>query len=215
MYHTETTLHQITEEELLTAFLPKQNVNELLREYPSLYHILWHASEAQLQGMPGMGREKIKKIQYLREVVTRVQQERTAPMKRIRGSADVIRSFRFLQDRQQEEVWALLLDTKHHILQKRQITIGTVNTCMSAPREFFHAAVQQLAAAVIAVHNHPSGDSSPSTEDTAVTKRLLQIGALLDIPLLDHVIIGKHGCYSFRESMDQVWKEGRYDERRQ
>ena len=61
MYHTETTLHQITEEELLTAFLPKQNVNELLREYPSLYHILWHASEAQLQGMPGMGREKIKK----------------------------------------------------------------------------------------------------------------------------------------------------------
>ena len=206
MKHTPTPPCQLTEEDLLAAFLPKDSASQLLQEYQSLYHILLHTSEAQLQSVPGIGRNKVKKINCLREVINRVQEERIQPIENIDGSSDVIQYFQFLEDRQQEELWALLLDTKHHILQKKQITIGTANTSLAAPREVFHAAVQQMASAVIAVHCHPSGDSSPSRQDTAVTKRLLEAGSLMDIPLLDHIIIGKYGSYSFRESMGTLWE---------
>lgn len=207
MHHTNTTRHPLTEKELLAAFLPKSCANQLLREYQSLYHILLHTSEAQLQAVPGVGRKNAKQITYLREVITRVQEERTKPLASITCLSEVIQCFQFLADRQQEELWALLLDAKNHILQKKQITIGTVDASLVTPREVFHAAVQQMAAAVIVIHNHPSGDSSPSKQDTTMTKRLLEAGTLMDIQLLDHIIIGKYDCYSFRKAMSELWKE--------
>ncbi|WP_427112738.1 JAB domain-containing protein [Megasphaera sueciensis] len=207
MRHTNTTRHPLTEKELLATFLPKSCVNQLLREYQSLYHILLHTSEAQLQAVPGVGRRNAKRIRCLQEVITKVQEERTKPIASITCLSEAIQCFQFLADRQQEELWALLLDAKNHILRKKQITIGTVNASLATPREVFHAAVQQMAAAVIVIHNHPSGDSSPSTQDTAMTKRLLEAGTLMNIQLLDHIIIGKYDCYSFRKAMNELWKE--------
>jgi len=207
MRHTNTTRHPLTEKELLAAFLSKSCANQLLREYQSLYHILLHTSEAQLQAVPSIGRKNARKIKYLQEVITRVEEERTKPIASITCLSEVIQSFQFLADRQQEEFWALLLDAKNHILQKKQITIGTVDASLVTPREVFHAAVQQMASSVIAIHCHPSGDSSPSKQDTTMTKRLLEAGVLMDIPLLDHIIIGKYDCYSFRKAMSELWKE--------
>jgi DNA repair protein RadC len=207
MHHTNTTRHPLTEKELLATFLPKSCVNQLLREYQNLYHILLHTSEAQLQAVPSIGRKNARKIKYLQEVITRVEEERTKPITSITCLSEVIQSFQFLADRQQEEFWALLLDAKNHILQKKQITIGTVDASLVTPREVFHAAVQQMASSVIAIHCHPSGDSSPSKQDTTMTKRLLEAGVLMDIPLLDHIIIGKYDCYSFRKAMSELWKE--------
>jgi len=207
MRHTNTTRHPLTEKELLAAFLPKSCANQLLREYQSLYHILLHTSETQLQAVPSIGRKNARKIKYLQEVITRVEAERTKPIASITCLSEVIQSFQFLADRQQEEFWALLLDAKNHILQKKQITIGTVDASLVTPREVFHAAVQQMASSVIAIHCHPSGDSSPSKQDTTMTKRLLEAGVLMDIPLLDHIIIGKYDCYSFRKAMSELWKE--------
>ena len=207
MHHTNTTRHPLTEKELLVTFLPKSCVNQLLREYQNLYHILLHTSEAQLQAVHGIGRKNARKITYLQEVITKVEEERTKPIASITCLSEVIQSFQFLADRQQEEFWALLLDAKNHILQKKQITIGTVDASLVTSREVFHAAVQQMASSVIAIHCHPSGDSSPSKQDTTMTKRLLEAGVLMDIPLLDHIIIGKYDCYSFRKAMSELWKE--------
>ena len=102
----------------------------------------------------------------------------------------------------------LLLNTKNHIIQARQVSLGSINASIVFPREVFHAAVQSMAAAVIIVHNHPSGEASPSREDLAVTKVMIQAGKIMSIPLLDHVIIAKRGSLSMKENNASMWEEG-------
>jgi DNA repair protein RadC len=79
------------------------------------------------------------------------------------------------------------------------VHIGTVNMSVVGPREVFREAVRENAAALVVAHNHPSGDPSPSPEDIAVTRKLVEVGEILDIPLLDHVIVGDEHYYSMRE----------------
>ncbi len=98
-----------------------------------------------------------------------------------------------------EHFIALLLSTKNHVLAAPTISIGSLNASLVHPRELFRAAINNSAAAVILIHNHPSGDPSPSQEDIALTKRLLDAGRILDISVLDHVIIGDGKYVSFKE----------------
>ena len=100
----------------------------------------------------------------------------------------------------------LLLNTKNRIIKRQQITVGTVNASLVTPREVFHAAVQNLASSIIVVHNHPSGIASPSDDDKRVTEKLLNTGKILDIPILDHIIIAKHGSCSMKEAMTSLWE---------
>lgn len=102
---------------------------------------------------------------------------------------------------ERETFHVLALDGKHRLLSRHAVSTGTLTTSLVHPREVFRAAVREGAAAVIAVHNHPSGDPEPSTEDVEVTRRLLEAGQLLGIPLLDHVVIGDARCVSLRERM--------------
>ena len=100
---------------------------------------------------------------------------------------------------EQETFWSLLLDGKQRLKRLVPVTSGTLTASLVHPREVFRSAVREAAAALIVVHNHPSGDPEPSSEDLAVTERLRQAGAVLGIPLLDHVIVGD-GCFvSLRE----------------
>lgn len=89
-----------------------------------------------------------------------------------------------------EELRAILLDTKNRLIQVETVAVGSLNSAGVEPREVFKSAVRQSAAAVILTHNHPSGDPTPSRDDVALTKRLLQAGELLGIEVLDHVVIG-------------------------
>ena len=109
----------------------------------------------------------------------------------INGPGDVAEMFAYLRDERKEHICAVLLDTKNKVLKTTTIHIGTVSASVVGAREFFREAVREGASSVIAVHNHPSGDPSPSPEDYEVTKVLAEAGKLLDIPLLDHVIIGE------------------------
>jgi DNA repair protein RadC len=192
-------LKRLSEEELLSEFLSKESAGHLLREYRSIYQIMLHVPEMELD------RAKVKKIAYIREVISRIQEGRREEMKRIRGSKDVIEYFRFLEDKQQEEFWILLLNAKNKIIKSQQITIGTLTASLVAPRETYYPAIQARAAAIIAIHNHPSGVSAESKEDLAVTERLIKSGKILDIPLLDHVIIGRNGGSSMREKFGYLW----------
>jgi len=85
------------------------------------------------------------------------------------------------------------------LLRTAHVSTGTLSTSLVHPREVFAAALRESAAAIVVVHNHPSGDPEPSAQDVAVTQRLVQVGALLGVPLLDHVVVGGDRWVSLRE----------------
>lgn len=101
---------------------------------------------------------------------------------------------------EQEELRAVMLDTKNHVLEVVMVYRGTINSSAVRVAEVFKAAIRRNAAAIILAHNHPSGDPSPSSEDVAVTREIVEAGKLLGIELLDHLVIGSSGRWvSLRE----------------
>jgi DNA repair protein RadC len=98
-----------------------------------------------------------------------------------------------------EHFLAVLLSTKNHVLKTAVISVGSLNASIVHPRELFREAINARAAAVILVHNHPSGDPAPSPEDIALTRKLVEAGKLIDIPVLDHLILGDGKYISLKE----------------
>ena len=119
--------------------------------------------------------------------------------KKISNASDVYDELKEYRNKQQEYFLCIYLDGANHICQTRIITIGTLNQSLVHPREVFAPAVENRCASIIVAHNHPSGVLKPSREDILVTDRLKQSGKLLGIELLDHVIIGKSGYFSFKD----------------
>ncbi|MCZ2258072.1 RadC family protein [Sporosarcina sp. G11-34] len=99
----------------------------------------------------------------------------------------------------QEHFVVLYLNVKNEVLHKKTIFIGSLNSSIVHPREVYKEAVKHSAASIICVHNHPSGQPNPSTEDIEVTKRLAEAGSMMGVELLDHVIIGNHQFISLKE----------------
>lgn len=124
------------------------------------------------------------------------------PSKQIHGPEDAVRAINevlHLNDEAQEVFGAIFLCTKNNIIGLMELTRGSLNASVVHPREVFKAALLHNAASVIVFHNHPSGDPSPSREDLAVTQRLVKSGRLLDIPVLDHIIVGDNRFLSLKE----------------
>jgi DNA repair protein RadC len=122
---------------------------------------------------------------------------------KITGSNDAIafcqKHFsRLAADTTHEEFHIVTLDTKNKVIQSHQITVGTLDASLVHPREVFRAAIKDSAASVILVHNHPSGDPTPSREDIQVTDRLTESGKLLGIDVLDHIVLGRERAISIR-----------------
>lgn len=108
----------------------------------------------------------------------------------------------FVQDirrSDREHLIALILNTRSMVVAIDRVSVGTLSASLVHPREVFKPAILMNGAAVIVVHNHPSGDCSPSAEDKDATNRLLKAGQLLGIPLLDHIVVSAEGFYSFKE----------------
>ncbi len=106
---------------------------------------------------------------------------------------------RLAHDAVQEEFHVVTLDTKHKPIGTHQVTVGTLDASLVHPREVFRPAIRHAAAAVLLVHNHPSGDPKPSREDQLVTQQLTEAGKLLGIQVLDHIVVARNGCVSMRE----------------
>jgi DNA repair protein RadC len=106
---------------------------------------------------------------------------------------------RLAQEGAKEEFHVVLLDQKHHVIKTAQITVGLSNQSLAHPREVFRPAIQESASAVILVHNHPSGDPTPSQEDKTITKELKGAAEILRVRLLDHIILGKDRALSMAE----------------
>jgi DNA repair protein RadC len=101
---------------------------------------------------------------------------------------------------EQEEFVVVLLNNKNRVIRDVRASLGTLNTAPVHPRECFKEAIRESAASVIFLHNHPSGDPSPSRQDDAVTKRLREAGEIVGIPVLDHIIIGRDSFFSYADA---------------
>ena len=106
---------------------------------------------------------------------------------------------RLVHDGRQEEFHIVTLDTKNQVISSHQITVGTLDASLVHPREVFRAAIRDAASSILLVHNHPSGDPTPSKEDINVTRRLESVGELVGIDVLDHIILGNPHSVSLRE----------------
>lgn len=153
---------------------------------------------AELLQAEGIGPGKAGRLLAAFEIGVRMAREGRPPVERIREAEDVARLFRpRLRDLQVEEFHLLALDSQSQVLREVLVTRGLLNSSLVHPREVFRAAIAEAAAGIIVVHNHPSGDPTPSAEDRAVTRQLAEAGQLLDLPLYDHVIIAGDRFMSF------------------
>jgi DNA repair protein RadC len=120
----------------------------------------------------------------------------------VQGPADVFEITADLRRLRREHFIGLYLNTRNRLLIRETISIGSLNASIVHPREVFEPALRQGAASLIVVHNHPSGETEPSEDDLAITRRLSEAGEILGVPLLDHVIVGGQGYTSLKETRD-------------
>ena len=117
----------------------------------------------------------------------------------VRGPRDVYEATADLRALRREHFVGLYLNTRNRVLARETISVGSLNASIVHPREVFEPALRQAAASLVVVHNHPSGETDPSEDDLAITRRLSEAGEILGIPLLDHVIVGAFGFTSLKE----------------
>lgn len=155
----------------------------------------------ELCEIPGIGEAKAAQIKAALTIGIRMSKE--AGLQRgdpLSSSESVFKSYHAkLRDKRHEEFHVILLDRKNRVIQEVRVSVGSLSASIVHPREVFNHAVSHSAAAIVCIHNHPSGDPTPSKEDLEITKRLQEAGKTLGIPLLDHLIIGEQRYFSFAD----------------
>lgn len=161
---------------------------------------LAQSSVAELCAIHGIGPAKAAQLLAALEVGRRSQSYPLSLNKRVQSSRDIYRHFQPLLRGIKKEVFkTVLLDSKNKIIRYVTVSEGSLNFSVVHPREVFNPAVRDSAASVIFLHNHPSGEPIPSSEDLESTRRLVAVGELLGIQVLDHVIIGDGTYFSFAD----------------
>ncbi len=171
----------------------------LLDRFGSLQQLA-AASVAELQTVKGIGPAKAAELQAVFEIARRFKEKPLRPGSRYSHPQEVYHHFRGrLADHRRECFIVLLLDSKNRLLREVQISEGSLTASIVHPREVFAAVVRESAAALLLVHNHPSGDPTPSREDREITIRLKEAGELMGVRVLDHIVIGAEGYVSFAD----------------
>lgn len=180
----------------LLATVPSQGRDPLVA--------LCHQPLRMLQQYRGIGRVKAIQIRALSEFVRRLSSKQAAERLRVDNPQSLVRIYmeemRYLT---QEVVKAVYFNTKMELLGDKNLSSGTVNQSLISPQAVFKAAWELDAYAFILMHNHPSGDPAPSLNDTILTDRIRQASRIMDIPMLDHIILGDGRYYSFKENQKQ------------
>jgi len=170
---------------------------DLLTRYRNLRE-LGCAGVNEISQVPGIGMAKAAQVLAAMELGKRIQ---AFPLKEgdtIRGSRDVYESCHpYMRDLRKEVFRVVLLNGKNRVIRTVTISEGSLTSCPVHPREVFVPAIRESSAAVLLVHNHPSGDPSPSQEDIEISRRLSEAGKMIGIPVLDHVVMGDGKYFSF------------------
>lgn len=158
------------------------------------------ASIAELCAFRGIGEAKAAQLTAALELGKRLLAGGKGNKTQFTGSQEVAdRYIPQLRNAKKEVFRSLLLNTKNCIIREVTISEGSLSASIVHPREAFAPAIKESAASIIFVHNHPSGDPAPSPEDLEITRRLVEVGALVGIKVLDHVIVGDNQHFSFRD----------------
>ncbi len=160
---------------------------------------LYHKSINQLMEIDGIGEVKAIKLKCLTELSIRMAKERMDNRNIFNNPEDIalyyMETCRHLEE---ENVFLCCLDNQLHLIKEYMLSKGTINCSLISTRDIFIKAVETKAVYILLLHNHPSGDSTPSKQDIEITKRVKEAGELLDIHLLDHIIIGDHTYVSLK-----------------
>ena len=161
---------------------------------------LAQANTTALTAEKGLGPAKVAQLKAALEIGRRLLIESPGERPQIRAPADaanlVMSEMSLLE---QEHLRTMLLDTKNRVLATPTIYVGSLNTSLIRVGELFREAIRANCASLIVLHNHPSGDPTPSPEDVAVTRQIVEAGKLLDVEVLDHLIIGQQRFVSLKE----------------
>lgn len=150
----------------------------------------------QLMKIKGIGRVKAIQILCLSELARRLAKETAEKQLDFHTPRTIAQYYmEDLRHKKQEHMKLLLLNTKSRLISEKDISVGTVNAAIISPREIFVEALQKNAVYIILLHNHPSGDPTPSVEDVQLTIQIKEAGDLIGVELLDHIIIGDN-CYT-------------------
>ncbi|UCZ55355.1 DNA repair protein RadC [Bacillus shivajii] len=199
--------HALSNQELIALLLGSGTKNEsviqlsarVLQHFDGL-RLLKEASVKELQDIKGIGEAKAVLLKAALELGKRIRQLPPEDRYVIKSPEDVAEfMMEEMRHLTQEHFVALYLNTKNQVIHKQTIFIGSLNASIVHPREVFKEAFRYSAASIVCLHNHPSGEPSPSHEDIEVTKRLTECGRLIGIDLLDHVIIGDKKYCSLKE----------------
>lgn len=173
---------------------------KLLEAFPAIQYILLDSTEEELQAIKGIGKRRVKQIKACCELARRLYKKDTKQGYVIKSPSDVeallMPDMRYLR---KEQFRLILLNTKNVVIEVNTVSEGSLNSSIVHPREVFSIAVKRSCSAVLCVHNHPSGDPEPSSEDIETTRRLINAGDILGVKVLDHVIIGDGRFVSLKE----------------
>lgn len=170
------------------------------------FRTLADASVQELCTIKGIGPAKAAQIKAALEIARRFAQEELKRGDQFRSSTDIFNHYHEqLGSLKKEEFHVLLLDAKNRKIKDVRVSEGSLTSSLVHPREVFNPIIRESAAAVILIHNHPSGDPTPSQEDLHITRRLRDVGDIMGVRVLDHLIIGKGKYVSFVD--DGYWEK--------
>lgn len=186
---------------LLRTGTKDKSVVSLSQELLSKENLATLASKsvAALQKNKGIGKDKAATLAAAFEIARRIlSQQKTLSDRKITSPQDIAEEFiPILRDEIKEQFIVVCLSTSNKIIRKEIISVGNLNSSIVHPREVFKVAVENNAASIILIHNHPSGNPEPSNEDISITKRLVEAGKMMEIPVFDHIIIAGNNYTSF------------------
>ncbi len=161
---------------------------------------LHYVSLEELKRIPGIGEVKAVKIKAISELAKRMSRQSVKERMQFRQADDFAQYYmEQMRHDTTECVILAMLDNKGHLLGEKVISKGTVNASLLSPREVYIQALKAEATSIVLIHNHPSGDATPSKADKSITLQIKECGKLMNIPLIDHIIIGDHTYSSFHE----------------
>ena len=162
---------------------------------------IMNVSPQEIATVHGVGLAKAATIVAAVELGRRLSAKAAQKLEKIEGPEDVARyASPILRFEQKEHFLVLLLDVRNRVLAMPTISVGSLTASVAHPREIFREAIRYSAANMILIHNHPSGDPTPSREDMQLTRQMMKAGEIMGIPVLDHVIIAGDGFLSLKEA---------------
>jgi DNA repair protein RadC len=155
---------------------------------------------AELMEVPGIGPARAARVHAAFALVRAFTEETLPRGASVRSSAEIFDRFHpVMRDLKREVFVSMLLDGKNRVIREDRVSVGSLTSSIVHPREVFVTAIRESADAIVFVHNHPSGDPTPSLEDIEITNRLVEVGRLVGIRVLDHVVVGDGEYTSFHE----------------